>query len=784
MQSITLPTLLTVLLAISVNGRVSAQPESIAPLKPEYLEWQPILLNLMPLGARAGSTVEIVVSGMYLQNSDMLVFSDPEIKVERISTAIEPPKELFIPSKMAKLSSQLQMQADSHLRFKVTVPPGASLGNRDARLLGSRGYTNARIFVVGDRAEVVEQEPNDEIAKAHKIALNTTVNGEIAAPTDVDYFVFTGKAGQRIVASCRTSSIDSLLQPELKLISPDGKILANNRLYFADEAVLDLTLPADGDYFVRVTQFTTLRPQGNHHYRLSVGTGPWIDAVYPPLVEPGKPAQVTIFGRNLPGGKDELTVTIVPPSDPQAPVKLTYTGLVRPASAGVDGFGYRLQSETGFSNEVMIGFASAPVTLETGDNDTWEKAQAVPVPSEVVGRMEKLNDRDWFSFPAKKGQKLHIDVLAERIGSPVDIFITLHGPDGKQIGSENDSSGFLHALDHRYMNIASDDPVSMTFDPPADGTYSIMVTAREVGVVAGPRQIYRLKITTEAVPDFRLVAQPDVPMVPWGFYVKRTIYHYRPYAATIRAGGGTAFRVFVFRENGFNEPIELRVEGLPNGLSCPPQILAPGGRPEGLVVIQAKTDVKPWEGTIRIIGTAKTAAGNIEREARPAGIVKENSTQHYHRAPNLVRLERELVLAVRGSAPFQVISAVSEVKAKVGQKVDIPINLNRLDWNIEEPVRVVLMLNHVTGSNYGLTEDFSFPFTYIEADTNLADNGTIELDTSKIKPGTYTVALKGTVKLQPPQKPSPHMIIREFSSPITLKIESAAATPPKKLGSK
>jgi hypothetical protein len=88
----------------------------------------------------------------------------------------------------------------------------------------------------------------------------------------------------------------------------------------------------------------------------------------------------------------------------------------------------------------------------------------------------------------------------------------------------------------------------------------------------------------------------------------------------------------------------------------------------------------------------------------------------------------------------------------------------------------------VTGSNYGLTEDFSFPFTYIEADTNLADNGTIELDTTRIKPGTYTAALKGTVKLQPPQKPSPHRILREFSSPITLKIESEPAAPPKKRG--
>ena len=41
----------------------------------------------------------------------------------------------------------------------------------------------------------------------------------------------------------------------------------------------------------------------DYFYRLSISTAPWIDAVFPPVVEAGKATQVTIYGRNLPGGQ-------------------------------------------------------------------------------------------------------------------------------------------------------------------------------------------------------------------------------------------------------------------------------------------------------------------------------------------------------------------------------------------------------------------------------------------------------------------------------------------------
>src|SRR5581483_6787220 len=193
-------------------------------------------------------------------------------------------------------------------RFKVTVGADVPLGIHDARLVNKWGISNARAFVVGDLPEVQEKEPNNDVEQAQRIELNSTVQGVINAPTDVDYYVFAGKKGQRVVVSCLASSIDSRFNAQLEVYDSQGKRLASNRHYSGTEALTDLTLPNDGDYYVRLVEFTHSQGTPEHFYRLTVSTAPWIDAVFPPMVEPGKPAQVTVYGRNLPGGTPDPSV--------------------------------------------------------------------------------------------------------------------------------------------------------------------------------------------------------------------------------------------------------------------------------------------------------------------------------------------------------------------------------------------------------------------------------------------------------------------------------------------
>ena len=181
----------------------------------------------------------------------------------------------------------------------VTIPANTPPGIHDVRLVSKWGVSNPRAFVVGDQTEIEEKEPNNDVDQAQKVPLNCAITGTISTPTDVDYFLFDGKKGQRVVVICLAASIDSKLQPQIQLFDRTGKMLGSNRDYNGTDALLDATLSADGEYYVRVVAFTYTQGGPEYFYRLSISTAPWIDAVFPSIVEPGKETKVTVYGRNL-----------------------------------------------------------------------------------------------------------------------------------------------------------------------------------------------------------------------------------------------------------------------------------------------------------------------------------------------------------------------------------------------------------------------------------------------------------------------------------------------------
>ena len=188
-------------------------------------------------------------------------------------------------------------------KFKVTIAADVPLGIHDVRLVNKWGVSNPRAFVVGDLTKSWRRSRTTTSTEAQRVEINTTINGNLANPTDVDYYVFAGKKGQRVVFSCLASSIDSRMHPELEVYDAKGKQLAVSQHYHDTDALTDVTLPDDGDYYVRLFEFTHTQGTAEHFYRLSITTAPWIDAIYPSVVEPGKTTQVTVYGRNLPGGK-------------------------------------------------------------------------------------------------------------------------------------------------------------------------------------------------------------------------------------------------------------------------------------------------------------------------------------------------------------------------------------------------------------------------------------------------------------------------------------------------
>ena len=223
-------------------------------------------------------------------------------------------------------------------------------------------------------------------------------------------------------------------------------------------ALADCELPADGgDYYIRVSSFSHTLAGPDYFYRLSVLTPPWIDAVFPVAVPPGKETKVTVFGRNLPGGVlDPCPPTAdgrplekitdnhqMPPGEERDSQRLRFAGFGAASRLGAQRFPAQLTIPSA-SFAALPGRASpAPVALDAGDNDTQQTAQKIPVPCEFAGRIEKKNDRDWFEFEAKKGQVLSIEVFGERLGSPMDLFFTLQNAKGQILTEQDDNPEIL-----------------------------------------------------------------------------------------------------------------------------------------------------------------------------------------------------------------------------------------------------------------------------------------------------------------------------------------------------
>jgi hypothetical protein len=714
----------------------------------------PQLLIVSPSGGQAGKTIEVTLTGQDLAEPQALLFSAPGIKAEPIGVAA-PPKDTKKPPQETKKQPK-QPPGPSSVKFKVTIPADTPVGLHDVRLVNARGISNPRVFVVGDLPEVVEKEPNNDVSEAQRVALNSTISGVISAPTDVDYFVFAGKKDQRVVVSCLSSSIDSKLPAALEIYNKAGKLLASNREYHDSDALLDCTLAADGDYFVRVFSFTYTQGGPDHFYRLTISTAPWIDAIFPPIVEPGKKTQVTVYGRNLPGGKsdpsavidgkvlEKLSVAVEAPADAAALHRLRYSGHVSPRSSALAGFEFRLKNDAGTSNPYLLTYARAPVVLDNEDNDTAEKAQEVTLPCDIAGRIEKRRDRDWYRFNVKKGETYTIEVFADRIGSPTAMRCKLVPADGKSQAVEfGDNPESLHPL--QFLS-RSDDPLRQRFAAKADGEYLLQVWGRDADLLSGPRHLYHVSITPER-PDFQLIVMPAAANIPD--------------AGLLHQGGRVYYTVLAWRLDGFNGPIALTAEGLPDGVTCPPQLVGTGQK-QVTLVLSADAEVADWTGAFVVKGTATINGKTEVRAARPATITWPVPQINI---PTLCRLDRQLVLAVRDKAPYSLTAGIDKITVAPGGKVTVPIKLTRLQDSFKSNVQVTA-LN--LPQNLIVFNNNNQPVNLSKEQTDLVL--TVRPNTP---PGEYTIVFRGQAfagNAPPKGKPNAGNVYFQPATPVTITV--------------
>jgi hypothetical protein len=634
------------------------------------------LYSVFPPGAKVATTVDVTISGDDLEKASALHLSHPGI------TAVQ--------KTQAPALGETGPQPTPN-QFTVTVAPEVQPGLYEVRASGKYGVSNPRAFVVGARNELIEKEPNNASGQATEVPLGSLMNGQSNGANDQDYFSFTAKAGQRVIIDCQAYRIDSRMDASLVLYDASGKELDRSRDVNRRDPLIDFTAPADGTYFVEVHDFL-YAGNGEHFYRLSIGSEPYIDFVYPPAGVPGSNETYTLYGRNLPGGQpsdvkgvdgkplETLQVQIAVPAG-ESTQQLDNQSLVEPDEGAIDGFAYHLESPSGPSNSVLMGYASAPVVLEKEPNNEPAQAQVITPGSEIAGRFHPQGDRDWVTFEAKAGQVLWMEVFSQRLGLPTDASLLVQQVTKNEKGEEQVKE--IAAVDDYLDNpqgqtrrgmalfdMKTDDP-AYRFVAPADGTYRVLVRNQANYTAVDPRLGYRLAIRAEQ-PDFRVIAKPRLlPFSADPLQNPPTVWN-----PLLRKGGTEILDVVVFRRDGFNGPVEVSVEGLPAGVTAKPITVAPGQEVGELVLVAAE-DAPAGMGLINVVGKARIGEQDVAHPARYASMV-------WGGAANTVtprtRIARNLAVGVSGgeTAPYFIDAGQNVVleMCKAGT-VQVPVKLTR-----------------------------------------------------------------------------------------------------------
>lgn len=214
------------------------------------------------------------------------------------------------------------------LTQEVVFPADPAGRNFEYRLKNSGG---AEVSVSLPLSDLPEQaKPESSETSSNKLTVPGAVTGRFHGDPK-DSYVIAGKAGDVLNLAVRATSLTSSLDLMLTVIGPDGKELASkDDLPGTTDSGLTVTLPADGDYQVIVSDVS--------------GSQTRLDSIYRLSVEPARRGfKLTTNGIvNLPisTATANLEGTIVREGGFKEPVKLTVaglpTGVTAPAEVVID----------------------------------------------------------------------------------------------------------------------------------------------------------------------------------------------------------------------------------------------------------------------------------------------------------------------------------------------------------------------------------------------------------------------------------------------------------------
>ena len=263
--------------------------------------------RVMPRGGQRGTTVEVKIQGVELNDVREAIFYRGGIEAVEISAAKE------IPHRSLHHGARIEQEVTCKFHIAADCPVGVHA----FRLRTARELTTVSTFRVTPFPVVIEAEPsrgkNDLPSQAETIpSSNVTIAGQIQG--DADCFRVTRKAGERISVEVDSVWLTEIAYGEaendlsVQIFDEQGQLLARNddSMLHVQDPIISTLAPRDGDYIVRVQQSVPLDSQVNYLAHIGTFVRPLV--AFPPGGPAGQPLKLRLLGD--PAGEVVETVTL------------------------------------------------------------------------------------------------------------------------------------------------------------------------------------------------------------------------------------------------------------------------------------------------------------------------------------------------------------------------------------------------------------------------------------------------------------------------------------------
>lgn len=535
-----------------------------------------------------------------------------------------------------KQGKPLTTTTDATLR--LTVSDDAVLGPREFRLATAQGVSTVGQIIVTDQPVLQEVAKHDTLATAQPIEINRMVAGIIAGREEVDFYKFSAKAGQQITFEIHSArlmfkvhDLQKHFDPILSVFDSNGRELASNDDYYFADPMLSHQFTADGEYYVSVRD-VRYDSDPRWSYCLLVTDGPYVTAVQPMAVSAGASAKLQAVGFNLLQSEFEHSFT------DKTGTHWIQLGSERP------------------SNAVAVEVTSLPLSAEAEPNNEIQKATPAMLPTVINGSIQAESDVDHFAFDLKKGDKVRFEVRARRNGSSLDSSLRLLNEKSAAVAATDD-----HATTKDSVLVAT---------IAADGRYYLEV--KDLLNRGGPTFNYIVQAQYDE-PDFEIVCDDD--------------------KAGIAPGGHVPWFVKITRNGGFDGPVDVRVDGLPEGVSVNP-LTIPAGMTQGCLILTAAPDAMPALAPVQVVGKAEAVGKDqskkvIERVATPVSEIYVPGGGR-----GLWNVETHVVQVNPISDLKEVRVTPEKISLKPGEKVELQVEVVR-NPNYTGRVTLDFLLRHL-----------------------------------------------------------------------------------------